>query len=280
MSDYTQPDADENAVRDTLRKLGVRPASHAPDDQQPAPAVVIPPRPDYVPDVPAPGPRRGSGRLPDWWAKDKPQLGDEPASTAPAPEDTATGAQPDDAEHDQEPDEQPAPEPRRRRVEKRADADDQGEEDEEDTEDDDQPVGERPRGTWVARLRRPDREPTRPPFATAVHLYHQREKKSLAELVREIKPHRKWLLYAGSGFAAGWYFGIPQFVEAATASVAHHPGALRDNPDVYFWGVVGLVAVSLDRATRRSWFLIAWITRGLTVCLVVGAVLYGNPIEI
>ncbi|CAM5480351.1 MULTISPECIES: hypothetical protein [Streptomyces] len=280
MTDQTQPDQNESAVRATLRARGVRPAGHAAEEEpQPAPAVVIPPRPDYAPDVPAPAPRRGSGRLPDWWAKDKPQLGDEPAPPALAAEEPATDDQPDQ----EEPAEQPAPppRPRPRPVEKQAAPDDEpGEEDKDEPSDYDEPVGERRRGKWIARVRRPDREPTRPPFATPVPLYHQREKKSLGELVREIKPHRKWLLFAGSGFVAGWYFGIPQFVEAATASVAHHPGRLQDNPDVYFWGVIAIVAVSLDRATRRSWFLIAWTTRALTVCLVVGAFLYGNPIEI
>jgi hypothetical protein len=104
------------------------------------------------------------------------------------------------------------------------------------------------------------------------------EKRSLAELIGTIPAHRKWVLYAASGVTAGWYFGIPQFARDATASVAQHGGPLRDNPDVYFWGVAAVVALSLDRATRRSWFLIAWATRGLTVSLVVGALLYGNPI--
>ncbi|KUN32490.1 hypothetical protein AQJ11_02900 [Streptomyces corchorusii] len=280
MTDHTDLDQGETAVRAMLRKLGARPAGHAAaDDEQPAPApaVVIPPRPDYAPHVPVPAPRRGSGRLPDWWAKDKPQLGDEPAPLAPAAEEPATDDQPD-----QEPAEQPAPrpQPRLRTVEKPAAPDDElGEEDEEDPGDYDQPVEEKRRTKWVARVRRPDREPTRPPFGTAAPLYYQREKKSLAELVREIPAHRKWLLYAGSGFAAGWYFHIPQFVRDATASVAQHGGPLRDNPDVYFWGVAAAVALSLDRATRRSWFLIAWATRGLTVCFVVGALLYGNAIQ-
>ncbi|PWI05505.1 hypothetical protein DIZ27_38905 [Streptomyces sp. NWU339] len=290
MTDQHALDQDETAVRAMLRKLGARPAGHAVDgEEQPAPAAVaVPPRPDYAPDVPAPGPPGSSApRVPDWWEKDKPPLDAEPTAAAPAAEEPATGEdpadQPENAERDQEPAEQPTrrPRPRMSKVEKRAradDPDDLGEEDGENPEDDDQAVGERKPGKWATQLRRPHRETTRPPFATAVPLYRDVEKRSLAEMVHAIPAHKKWLLYAGSGFATGWYFGIPQFARDATASVAQHSGPLQDNPDIYFWGIAAVVAISLDRATRRSWFLIAWATRGLTVCIALGALLYGNDL--
>jgi hypothetical protein len=281
----SEPDEGETKVRAALRRLGARPAGHAPADdaeQQPAPAaVVIPPRPEYEPTVP--GPRRASApRLPDWWSARKPPLDDDAEDGDEPVEQPAAVEQHDDGE----PAEQPARRhrPRLRRVEKRPHVDDAeepgdlGEEDGEDPGEDTEDAGEGRLRKRSPRWRRSHRETTRPPFATAIPLYRAPEKKSLAELVREVAPHKKWLLYIGSGFAAGWYFGIPQFVRDATASVAHHPGRLQDNPDVYFWGVVALIVISLDRATRRSWFLIAWATRGLTVCLALGAVLYGNPL--
>ncbi|MFE2424981.1 hypothetical protein [Streptomyces hokutonensis] len=273
---------DEAAVRTALRKLGVRPAGHAADDEepQPAPAAEIPPMPDYQPDVGGPGTRRASvPRLPDWWSTRKPDL-----DTGDVQEDDGPGEEPAPAEADDDADEASTPRrPRLRMVRKDSDPgdvdepDDLGEDHGEDAEEDDEPAGEERRGKWTARLRRPDREPTRPPFATPVPLHRSVEKRSLAELIGAIPKHRKWVLYAGSGFAAGWYFGIPQFARDATASVAQHSGPLQDNPDVYFWGVAAVIALSLDRATRRSWFLIAWATRGLTVSLIVGALLYGKP---
>ncbi|KUN37729.1 hypothetical protein AQJ30_15710 [Streptomyces longwoodensis] len=267
-----QPDLDkgETAVRAALRRLGARPAGHAAEDEPqrapaPVPAVAIPPRPAHPPTIPAPAPGPHPGdRLPEWWRQDKPPLGEPPAApAAPAAPQPAPGDAPAD---------QPAA-PRLNLVEK---TDDEPDADEADT--DDETVGERPHRKWATRLRRPDREPTRPRFATATPFVRP-EKRSLAELVGAIPPHKKWALYAGSGLAAGWFFGIPQFFTDVTASVAQHEGTWRNSPDVYFWAVAAAVAVGLDRATRRSWFLIAWATRGLTVCIAIGALLYGNPIQ-
>ncbi|MFF5019096.1 hypothetical protein [Streptomyces sp. NPDC001165] len=254
MSDNTQPDAGENATRAALRRLGARPVGHADDedDEQPTP----PPAP-----VPTGAGRRGAPRLPHWWSTHRRPIVSDDDGDGQTPPPAGPPA--------------PAPKPQQ------APADPYDDEDDYD-EPEDAGEGQPPRKRFP-RLRRSHgqrTEPTRPPFATAVPLYGAPEKKSLAELVREIKPHQKWLLFAGTGFGTGWYFGIPQFVTAATASVAHHGGRLQDNPDVYFWGVAALIVISLDRATRRSWFVLAWLTRALTVCVVVGAVLYGNPIEL
>lgn len=73
-------------------------------------------------------------------------------------------------------------------------------------------------------------------------------------------------------------FGIPQFAHDVTRSVAESPFALRDNPDAYFWAVGAVLVLSLDRATRNWWLLVAWATRGLTTSVVIGALLHGNPI--
>ncbi|MFE3033049.1 hypothetical protein ACFXKY_15565 [Streptomyces canus] len=278
----SEPD-DEAAVRTALRKLGVRPAGHAADDEEPQPAPAgIPPMPGYKPNVGGPDMRRAIvPRLPDWWSTRKPEL--PPVDVVQEEDDP--GEEPATGEADDAADEASTPRrPRLRRVRKDPsigdvdELDDLGEERGEDNEEDDEQAGEGRRGRWTARLRRPDREPTRPPFATPVPLHRTVEKRSLAELIGAIPAHRKWVLYAGTGFAAGWYFGIPQFTRDATAHVAQHDGRLQDNPDVYFWGIAAVIVLSLDRATRRSWFLIAWATRGLTVSLVVGALLYGNPI--
>ncbi|MGW4731785.1 hypothetical protein ACWEQC_21925 [Streptomyces shenzhenensis] len=287
MTDHIAPGDDETAVRTMLRRLGVRPAGHD-AEQRAAPAVAeIPPMPDYPPTVTVPGPRRASvPRFPDWWDDRKPELGADDQDSDEPGEESAAVEQHDGDDQDGEPVEQPARRlrGRLRKVVTRPKADDGdepddlGEDDEEDPVEGDEDAGEGQPQKRSARRRRPRGEPTRPPFATAVPLYRQPEKKSLIELAREIPVHKKWLLYIGSGFAAGWYFGVPQFVREATASVAQHEGKLRDNPDVYFWGVVALAVVAFDRATRRSWFLIAWATRGLTVCLVLGALLYGNDL--
>ncbi|MFB0617273.1 hypothetical protein [Streptomyces sp. AGS-58] len=293
MSDLDQR---ETALRAALRRLGVRPAGHAPeaDDGQgvdavtPAPSTV-PPRPDYAPTVGKPGPPRGGApRLPDWRDPNKPAL--DAGDDAPEPAAAVATADSDDGPAgppgtEDEPTEESArrrPSPPRAGKEPRAghtgDPTEQGEDDGEDTGEDDQAAGEGPQQGRIGRWLRSRGETTRPSFATPAPQYHEPEKKSLAELVRELPPHKKWLLFAGSGFAAGWYFGIPQAARDATASIARHPGRLQDNPDAYFWGFVALVVVSLDRVTRRSWIGIAWTTRALTVSLVVGAWLHGNPL--
>ncbi|MEH0579046.1 MULTISPECIES: hypothetical protein [Streptomyces] len=296
MTEHLEPDDDETAVRTALLRLGVRPAGHATDDdskgeQQPAPpAVQVPPMPDYEPAVMVPGPRRGSApRLPDWWKARKPAL-DEPA---PPPGDDAEdgedqGEKPALAEHgdDEAEDDQAAEQPARRRgprlrkVEKRPDsddADDLGEEDEEEPADGDEDAGERQPAKRARRWRRSPAGSVRPPFtAPGIPLYTQPERKSLAEAIREIPPHLKWIAYTSSGFATGWYFGIPQFVTAATASIAQHPGRIQDNPDAYFFGALALAVLLANRATRRSWWLLVWVTHGLTWCLIIGTLLYGN----
>ncbi|MDQ0762047.1 hypothetical protein [Streptomyces canus] len=272
----SEPDEGETKVRAALHRLGARSAGHAPAgdaERQPAP---VPVRPEYEPTVP--GPRRACApRLPDWWNARKPEL-----ETDDAQEDDEQGESPASVEqHDDGDDLAEGRRPRLRKVSKQPDADDIDEPDdlgEEDAEAVDEDAGEGQPRKRAARWRRSHGETTRPPFATAVPLYREAEKVSLAELIRHVPAHKKWLLYIGTGFGAGWYFGVPQFVRDATASVAQHEGRLQDNPDVYFWGVVALVVISLDRRARHSWFLIAWVTRGLTVCLILGALLYGNPL--
>lgn len=105
-----------------------------------------------------------------------------------------------------------------------------------------------------------------------------KERKSLAQAVREMSPETKWLIYHGTGLAAGLYFGIPQLVRDVTATIADSPLALRDNADAYFWGVGAVLVLALDRATRRWSLLVHWVVRALTTSAVIGAALHGNPI--
>ncbi|MEU2265000.1 hypothetical protein ABZ568_00800 [Streptomyces olindensis] len=307
---HTEPDENETAVRARLLKLGARPAGHAPVDaeQQPAPAagqrpapvaVVVPPRPEHPPTIPAPTRRRGSQpRVPDWWSDEKPaltsadgdeqpeqqdpqQTGGDPLEADPrfrrvqaileglaARSEQQTG--PDGDDQDDEISER-TDRPGRRRASKEPAAD-QGEEPEEDA-DEIRRVGEG-RGR---RLRLPLKQASqRPRFSTPVFLHEEKEKKSLAQAWRETRPEVKFAVYNLTGLAGGLLFGVVGYATEVTRSVADSPLPLRDNVDAYFWGAGAVLVLAADRATRKWSWLVGWCMRGITVSVLVGAVLHGN----
>ncbi|WP_327345921.1 hypothetical protein [Streptomyces europaeiscabiei] len=291
MSQPAVPDEDESAVRETLRRFGVRPAGYADDGEQPPAPVVVPPKPDYAPTVTAPAPRgAGAPRLPHWWDDRKPELptGDQPAVAASSDDEgehDEPGEKPDEPEaaDDDQDDEQPTGRPRLQVVKRdhADDPDDQGEDGGEEPADDDEDAGEGPAKRSVRRWRPAGGGSARPPFATPAFpsaTDTAKERKSLVQAAREASPEAKWLISHASGLATGFVFGIPQFAHDVTRSVAESPFALRDNPDAYFWAVGAVLVLSLDRATRNWWLLVAWATRGLTTSVVIGALLHGNPI--
>lgn len=283
MNTSHEPDENETALRNRLRHLGVRPAGHSADRAEPqsAPAatITIPPPPDYPPTAAAPPepepaedtPRRPLyARLPDWRTPNKPHLG----ATAPG-EDT-----------DAEKDDQPRPALRKAagpspvaNISKTTDAEDDTEDDDLEDEDEEE-AGEEPRKTrlpsWITRRG----ESTRPSFAAPAFpsTTGDKERKSLVQAARELSPEAKWLIYHATGLAAGLYFGVPQYALDLTASVARSYPAMRDNIDSSFWIVGGLVVLVLDRVTRGWVWPVAWAARGVTTSVVLGALLYGNPI--
>ncbi|MER7477365.1 hypothetical protein ABTX60_06880 [Streptomyces sp. NPDC126510] len=311
---HTEPDENETAVRATLLRLGARPAGHAPVDaeQQPAPAVgrqpapvavVVPPRPEHPPIIPAPARRQGSQpRVPDWWIDDKPALAvddEQPEQQDPqqadgdpleadprfgllkilkkgraARSEQQTGA--DDDDQDDVPDDgisERTDRPGRRRVSKEPAAD-QGEESEEGA-DEIRRVGEG-RGR---RFRLPVKEASqRPRFSTPVFPREEKEKKSLAQAWRETRPDLKFALYNLTGLAGGLLFGVVGYATEVTRSVADSPLPLRDNVDAYFWGAGAVLVLAADRATRKWSWLVGWCMRGITVSVLVGALLHGNTV--
>ncbi|MDQ0961975.1 hypothetical protein QFZ66_005853 [Streptomyces sp. B4I13] len=287
-------DEGETKVRAALRRLGARPAGHAPAEdaeQQPTPvAVVIPPRPDYDPDVAVPGPRRAlAPRLPDWRDPHKPEL------------DTVDdGQEPDDADASEESEEQPGesrrhrllrivkgerdqpdsddeqPAPKPRQVSKGPA--DQGEEAEEDAEEDLDEV--RRVGEGRGRRFRLDVQESsqRPRFSTPVFPRHEQERKSLAQAWGEVHPSKKFALYNLTGLAGGLFFGIVGYATEITRSIADSPLPMRDNSAAYFWGAGAVLVLAVDRATRKWAWLVGWCTRGITVSVIVGALLHGNTV--
>jgi hypothetical protein len=97
-------------------------------------------------------------------------------------------------------------------------------------------------------------------------------------VVRETDPATKWLLYNGSGLAAGLVMGVVSFATDVTASIADSPLPPRENPDSYFWAVGAVLVLSADRAVRRWIFPIRWCVRGVTTSLLIGALLHGNTV--
>lgn len=291
---HIQPDENETAIRAALLKLGARPAGHAPSDEPeqptpPAPVAVVPPMPEHPPTIPAQEPRRaGQSRLPDWWREDKPALttdtddgqDDERDGEVVNPDDGQDddhAENADDGQDDEASERHDRPRwPRRRRVSKEPSAD-QGEQPEEDDEEDDDEVrrvGEG-RGRW---LRLPVGRSQRPRFSTPVFPRQERERKSLAQAWREIPPEAKFAAYHLTGLATGTLFGVVGYATEVTRSIADSPLPLRDNPDAYFWGAGAFLVLAVDRVTRKWAWLVGWCTRGITVSLIVGAVLHGNTV--
>ncbi|MDX3069547.1 hypothetical protein PV518_46775, partial [Streptomyces sp. ND04-05B] len=152
----------------------------------------------------------------------------------------------------------------------------------ENPEDDDEDAGEgqpqkRPARRWTS-ARSGSRRPAfaTPAFPSAPDT--PKERKSLVQVAREMPPEAKWLIYNGSGLAAGLYFGVPQFANDVTASIADSPLPLRDNPDAYFWAVGAVLVLAIDRKTRHWSLLVHWVARALTTSAIIGAALHGDPI--
>ncbi|MFF0206385.1 hypothetical protein [Streptomyces althioticus] len=278
MTSHTEPDENETAIRERLQRLGARPAGHAPADNvgQPAPqppAVATPAR------IPA---QRTSSRLPDWRERSKPPLTlvrDEPEPDEPEPAEPEPG-EPEPVEP--EPDKGASPEPKQRVRKTRqprpdseppADEDD----DQEDDEDEDEEAGEddeiRPAAKPRRRIRRtgPSR---RPPVVPP----RDKERRSLIQAAKEMKPETKSAIYHLSGLAAGQAFGVVAFATDVARSLDESPLPIADNPDAYFWMVAAVAVLAVDRVTRNWSWLIAWATRGLTTSLAVGYVLHGNTV--
>lgn len=272
MTSHTEPDENETAIRERLQRLGARPAGHAPVDNvgQPAPqppAVATPVR------IPA---QRTSSRLPDWRERSKPPLTlvrdepDEPEPVEPEPGD------PEPVEP--EPDKDASPEPKQRVRKTRqprpdseppADEDDDQEDDEAGEDDDEIRPAAKPR----RRIRRtgPSR---RPPVVPP----RDKERRSLIQAAKEMKPETKSAIYHLSGLAAGQAFGVVAFATDVARSLDESPLPVSDNPDIYFWTIAAVAVLAVDRVTRNWAWLIAWATRGLTTSLAVGYLLHGNTV--
>ncbi|MBT3164007.1 hypothetical protein HTV80_12895 [Streptomyces sp. Vc74B-19] len=279
MTSHTEPDESETAIRERLRRLGARPAGHAPADNAGEPA---PQPPAATTTVSIPAQRTGS-RLPDWRERSKPPLTlvkDEPDEPEPEPD------KPEPVEP--EPDGDTSLKPKRRvrkvrqpRPDSEPPADDTGEDDDqEDHEEDDEDEEARekddeirPAGKPRRRIRRtgPSRRPQLLPP-------RDKERRSLIQAAKEMKPETKSAIYHLSGLAAGQAFGVVGFATDVARSLDECPLPIRDNPDAYFWIVVAVAVLALDRVTRNWSWLIAWATRGLTASLAVGYTLHGNTV--
>ncbi|MFF5655245.1 hypothetical protein [[Kitasatospora] papulosa] len=282
MTQRTELDDDETAVRARLfGLLDVRLPEHE-DDEQPA-AVAAAPVPEPVAPEPVALvkdlPRVSTDRLPDWRDPHKPELsGAEPEpSGEPEPVEPEPGAEPEPVADDGEPAESRARRVLRlvkgERPDQDDDQDDEDEDDQDDDDEDDQAGEKRP----AEPAPRPPGNPgfERPAFATPAF---PAERKSVIQAVRQTPPEVKWLIFQATGLVVGFYFRIPQFAHEVTRSVAESPLGLRDNPDAYFWGVGLLLVLIIDRRTRRWWLPLSWATRAITTSVLIGAALHGNPI--
>lgn len=87
----------------------------------------------------------------------------------------------------------------------------------------------------------------------------------------------RWLLYNGTALALGYAIGAPQFFTAETAYLVHTYGSWTNAYVVIWYGVAA--AVWGVNAHTRTWFpLFAWLGRVPWISLVVGVLLYGNPV--
>ncbi|EMF20370.1 hypothetical protein H114_32544, partial [Streptomyces gancidicus BKS 13-15] len=256
------------------------PAGHAPADTAGRPAA--PQQPAAAPTARIPAQRTGS-RLPDWRDRSKPPLTlvkDEPEPDEP---DEREPVEPEPDEPDGGEDTRTLRKPRQRRPRRarpgrRPPADDDADDDsdgddeagEEETSDDEVRPLEQQRRRWT----RPTGPSRRPPLVPP----RQKERRSLVQAAREIRPETKSAVYHLSGLAAGHAFGVVAFATDVARSLDECPLPIADNPDAYFWMVAAVAVLAVDRVTRNWPWLIAWATRGLTVSLAVGYVLHGNTV--
>ncbi|MGA5599580.1 hypothetical protein ACPCUF_00840 [Streptomyces griseoincarnatus] len=281
MTSQIEPDENETAIREALRRLSARPAGHAPDESAGQPRRAAAMKTARIPV------QRTNSRLPDWRVPNKPPLAlvqDEPE---PEP------GEPEPGEPEPEPGEGESPAgrrkprlrlPRRPRPDEEAPADDPDEDDDqEDDEDDD--AGERKQAKKTADeilpAQKPNRRwarPTGPSRRPPVIPPRDKGRRSLIQAAKEIRPETKSAIYHLSGLAAGQAFGVVAFATDVARSLDESPLPIRDNPDAYFWIVAAVAVLALDRVTRNWPWLIAWATRGLTTSLAVGYVLNGNTV--
>ncbi len=272
MTSHTEPDENETAIRERLRRLGARPAGYAPADNAGEPD---PQPPAATTTVSIPAQRTGS-RLPDWRDRSKPPLTlvkDEPEPDEPEP------GEPEPAEP--EPDGDASPEPKRR-VRKarqpRPDSEPPADDTDEDDDQEDDEAGEKDDEIRPARKPRPRIRRTGPSRRPQLIPPRDKERRSLIQAAKEMKPETKSAIYHLSGLAAGQAFGVVAFATDVARSLDDSPLPIADNPDAYFWIVAAVAVLAVDRVTRNWAWLIAWATRGLTTSLAVGYVLHGNTV--
>lgn len=276
MTGHTEPDENETAIQERLRRLGARPAGHAPDDNvgQPAPQT---PAATATASIPA---QRTGSRLPDWRDRSKPPLTlikDEPEPDEP---------EPDEPEPDEpEPDGDESPTPRRKRARKtrqpRPDSEppaDDTDEDDDQEDDEDEEAGEKDDEIRPATKPRRRTRRTGPSRRPKVLPPRDKERRSLIQAAKEMKPTTKSAIYHLSGLAAGQAFGVVAFATDVARSLDESPLPIADNPDAYFWIVAAVAVLAVDRVTRNWSWLVAWATRGLTTSLAVGYALHGNTV--
>lgn len=87
----------------------------------------------------------------------------------------------------------------------------------------------------------------------------------------------QWLLYNGAALGVGYVCGLPQFVTEETAYLVHTYDSWTAPYVVIWYGVAA--AVWFADAHTRTWLPpFAWLGRVPWVSLVVGVLLYGNPV--
>lgn len=102
-------------------------------------------------------------------------------------------------------------------------------------------------------------------------------RQSLVQWWMGIDGPSRWLLYNGTALAGGFAVHIPQFFTRETAYlVAHHPS--WTDAHVCVWYGVAVLVLVIDRKTRAWVWPFALAGRVPLVSMVVGVLLYGNPV--
>jgi hypothetical protein len=212
-------------------------------DELAAPAPAAPAEPAPIP-RPAPAARvRGGARLPDWWAPKKPLGEDEPAEDSPADDEHEHG----DHEHEH------------------ADED-------EDAGDEDGPVRKAAPGRRWSMSGSGKKTYNRPVYGTSTS-----PKKSLMEAWGGLRPATRHGLYNGTALAIAWQFNVPQFFTQETAYLVHTHHSWTSF-EVCIWYGVAIAICALDHRTRNWLPPFALLARTPLISLVVGVLLYGNPL--
>ncbi|MFF5668853.1 hypothetical protein ACFY8S_01735 [Streptomyces hygroscopicus] len=207
--------------------------------------------------------RAANGRLPHWWERKKPNVGDldagdeEESGEEPAlhEEDEEAAPEPKDKSRDSRPARRPVS-----KASRRPPADELGEEEDDDEDDEEEQVPAGPRWSRPA-LGRP---PGLPP-----------ERRNLVQWWREVAPEYRWLLYHGTGLGAGVYFGVFTYGMRGAEFVTQQ-GLGDPDADVNL-GLLGLVLV-VDYRVRNLFPPLAWAVRAISTSLVIGAAWNGTPL--